>query len=326
MTTLSPNASQGPLPKGGADAAFPGGIRVGVVALAVLIGAAFCAVFFRWILRQFGPGGFSAGYFEDWGHAYVVPLVSGWAVWSKRAEIGRLKPEAYWPGFGVMLLGIVTYVYFTTGYSNHMFQGFSLILSLAGLLLLVFGPRVFPIFVFPLGYLGFAVTISEMIMLKVTWGLKLAASQGAWALLNLVGIDTDLKGNNLEVYHNGVMTPLNVADACSGMRMVVAFIALAAAVAFLSCRQWWQRIAVILLAVPVAVSMNVARVAVLGAATLFNTNLASGGAHTLIGTLLLVPAFFIFMGCVWLLQRLDPERSAAPVAVKPKPRKKAVAS
>jgi exosortase len=199
-----------------------------------------------------------------------------------------------------------------------MFQGFSLILSLAGLVLLVVGPALFPVFVFPLAYLGFAVTISEMIMLRVTWGLKLAASQGAWALLNIVGIDTDLKGNNLEVYHNGVMTPLNVADACSGMRMVVAFIALAAAVGFLSCRRWWQRIAVILLSIPVAVAMNVARVAVLGGATLFNTNLASGGAHTLIGTLLLVPAFFIFMGCVWLLQKADPAPAAAMVGTKKK--------
>lgn len=284
------------------------------VVLAALIAAAFAAVFFRWIVRQFGPGGFSATHFEDWGHAYIVPLISGYYVWSKRGELARARLEAFWPGLGVMLLGIATYVYFTTGYSNHMFQGFSVVLSLAGLVLFVLGPGPFPHFVFPLMYLGFAVTISEMVMLKITWGLKLAASQGAWALLNIVGIDTDLKGNNLEVWHNGVMTPLNVADACSGMRMVVAFIALAAAVGFLSCGKWWQRIAVVMLSIPVAVAMNVLRVAVLGAATLFNANLASGGAHTLIGTLLLIPAFFVFMGCVWLLQKADPD--AAPVAVK----------
>lgn len=298
-------------------AALPVRPGAGAIAIAVLLAAAFAAVFFRWLERQFGPEGFSAGFFEDWGHAYVVPLISGWSVWAKRHELARITPSAFWPGLGVMMLGIVTYVYFTTGYSNHMFQGFSLILSLAGLALLVYGPRAFPIFVFPLAYLGFAVTISEMIMLKITWGLKLAASQGAWALLNLVGIDTDLKGNNLEVYHNGIMTPLNVADACSGMRMVVAFAALAAAVAFLSCKQWWQRIAVVLLAVPVAVAMNVARVAVLGGATLFNADLASGGAHTLIGTLLLVPAFFVFMGCVWVLQQFDPATASAKPAGKP---------
>ncbi len=311
-----------PSPKGGDGSSAQAGVGVGFIVLCVLLAAAFVAVFFRWILRQFGTEGFSAGYFEDWGHAYVVPLISGWYVWSKRGEIARVKAEAFWPGLGVMLLGIVTYVYFTTGYSNHMFQGFSLILSLAGLVLLVYGPGRFPHFVFPLGYLGFAVTISEMIMLKVTWGLKLAASQGAWALLNLVGIDTDLKGTNLEVYHGGVMTPLNVADACSGMRMAVAFIALAAAVAFLSCRHWWQRIAVVLLALPVAVSMNVARVAVLGGASLYNPDLAAGGAHTLIGTLLLVPAFFIFMGCVWVLQRLDPDAATEKAAAKAKPKPK----
>jgi exosortase len=321
MTTLSPSAEGKSLPKiggGGAGAAAGRSVGPATVVVSLLIAASFAAVFFRWILRQFGTDGFSSSFFEDWGHAYIVPVISGWYVWSRRAELSPEKFRAFWPGLGVMLLGIVTYVYFTIVYSNHMFQGFSLILSLAGLVLLVVGPSLFPIFVFPLGYLGFAVTISEMIMLKVTWGLKLAASQGAWAVLNLFGIDTDLKGNNLEVYHNGVMTPLNVADACSGMRMVVAFIALAAAVGFLSCHRWWQRIAVILLSVPVAVAMNVARVAVLGGATLFNTNLASGGAHTLIGTLLLVPAFFIFMGCVWLLQKADPTPGVATVSSKKK--------
>jgi exosortase len=307
MASLSTSVSGTKAAETAAGSSRAGG-RWGEWVLPGLLAAAFVAVFFRWVHRQLGPGGFSAEYFEDWGHAYIVPLISGWYVWSKRREIVRLGIEPFWPGLGVMLLGVVLYLYFITGFSNHMFQGFAAILCLSGLSLLVLGPRVFPVLVFPLGYLGFAVTISEAVMLKVTWGLKLLASQGAWALLNVVGVDTDLEGNILKVHHgSGEVTPLNVADACAGMRMVVAFIALAAAVAFLSCRSWWQRLAVLLLSIPVAIGMNVGRVAVLGVATLFNPNLASGGAHTFIGTLLLLPAFLVFMGCVWVLQRFDPE-------------------
>lgn len=85
--------------------------------------------------------------------------------------------------------------------------------------------------------------------------------------------------------------------------MLIAFFALAAAVALLSCREWWQRVAVVLLAGPVAVLMNVVRVAVLGILTLIDPNLASGDAHTLIGTILLVPSLFLFLGMVWALNR-----------------------
>ena len=60
--------------------------------------------------------------------------------------------------------------------------------------------------------------------------------------------------------------PLNVAEACSGMhgRGVCGA---AGAVALISARHWWQRVAVLVLALPVAILMNVVRVAILGIAT-----------------------------------------------------------
>lgn len=316
MTSLSTSTVSSPAARGDSFRGFR--LRAGDKVLAALIAAAFLGLFFRWMVRQFGVGGFSADFFEDWGHAYIVPFISIAALWQRRQSLAREPIEVCWPGLGVLLLGIVSYLYFIMGYSNHMFQGFAMILALAGLCLFLLGPRIFPSLVFPLAYLGFAVTISEMVMNVVTFRLRLMASQGAWVLLNVIGVDTDLAGNTLEVHNGGQVIPLNVADACAGMRMVVAFAALAVAVGFLSCRRWWQRIAVVLLAIPVALLMNVVRVAVLGIASLFNPSLASGGAHTFIGTLLLIPAFFLFMGCVWLLQKID---SGVP-APAPAPAKK----
>jgi exosortase len=307
MTTLSPASSKKPIAAPSSASSLIARIGTANVVLIGLLAAAFASVYFRWIWRQLGPEGFSWTKSEDWGHAYIVPLISIYYVWKHRAEFDRHRPQPFAPGLSVMLLGVATYIYFTTGYSNHMFQGFALILALAGLLLFVLGPKLFPMFVFPLAYLCFAVTISEQVMNQLTWGLKLLASQGSYVLLILAGIDTELQGNILNVHHDGKVTPLNVADACAGMRMVVAFIALAVAVAFLSCRQWWQRIAVMLLAVPVALLMNIVRVAVLAAATLVDEDLSVGGAHTLIGTLLLIPAFILFMTCVWALKKMSPD-------------------
>ncbi len=278
-----------------------------LVVVVLLLGAAFFGLTYRFMLKQFGIGGFSWDKPEDWGHAYVVPLISAWYLWRERKTLASLSRMVFWPGLGLMLLGVVSYVYFITAFSNHMFQGAAIILTLAGLLLLLFGPAVFPRLVFPLGFLLFAVTISEMVMLKVTFGLKLLASKGAYALLNLIGIHTESQGNILIVHNGNQQHPLNVADACAGMRMVIAFVALAAAVAFFQCRLWWQRVAVVFLAVPVALLLNVARVTVLGVLSLWDTDLTTGGAHMFIGTLLLVPAFLLFMGCVWVLKQLAPD-------------------
>jgi exosortase len=146
-----------------------------------------------------------------------------------------------------------------------------------------------------------------MIMLKITWPLKQLAAHGGYYALTVLGVDVRLTGTVLHVTAGDVVHPLDVADACSGMRMVVAFVALSVAVAFFSCRQWWQRAAVVLISVPVALFMNVIRVAVLAYLTLWNPDLSVGGAHSLIGTLLLIPAFGLFMLFVWVFKQITPD-------------------
>ena len=185
-----------------------------------------------------------------------------------------------------------------------------MVLSLGSLVLLCTGPAMLRYAFLPILYLILMVTIADAIMLQVTFKLQLLASQGSWLMLSLIGepfgwFSVDLVGNRLDIMtSSGEIHPLNVAEACSGMRMVVAFYALAGAVALLGCSQWWQRIALILLAGPVAILMNMVRVTVLGLLTLVDADLASGDAHTIIGTILLVPSLGLFLGVVWMLNRI----------------------
>ncbi|MDX2131536.1 MAG: exosortase/archaeosortase family protein [Planctomycetota bacterium] len=267
---------------------------------------AFVALFHDWLWTQIQ---FSKLEIEDWGHAFVVPIISGAMLWQRRAEIARTPIRTFWPGALPLVLGVACYFFFVVGISNHMLQGFAMILSVAGVALLAGGPAMFRHLFLPIAFLVFAVKISPQIMTKVTFPLQLLASDGAYVLLRLIGSPgdwffADVRGNVLEIEYAGRTIPLNVAEACSGMRMVIAFLALAAAVAIFACRHWWQRIALLLLAVPVALLMNIVRVAVLGLASLWDMNLASGNAHMLIGTLLLVPGMFLFLAVVWALQKV----------------------
>lgn len=278
--------------------------------MAGILALALGAVFHVFLFKQFGVGGFSWSKFEDWGHSYLVPAISGYFVWRERERLAALRVMIFWPGAMLIVLGVACYAFFLAGYPNHMFQGFSMILALSGVILLVLGPRVFAALIMPIVFLGLAVTISEMVMNKITWAAKLLASQGSWILLNIVGVETELAGNTLTITDSkGVAHPLNVADACSGMRMVIAFIALAAAVAMLACREWWKRFAVVLLALPVSLGMNIVRVAILGVATLIDPALSQGQAHKLIGFVLLPFSLVLFLGAVWALNRILREES-----------------
>src|SRR5690606_22286921 len=95
------------------------------------------------------------------------------------------------------------------------------ILTLWGSALVLFGPAVSRWLVLPAAYLVFMITVSEGVMLRITWPLQLLASDGAHIILSVIGMvfgfSVTVDGNVLNVISStGVEHPLNVAEACSG--------------------------------------------------------------------------------------------------------------
>lgn len=274
--------------------------------MAAALALAFLVLFFRWFVQQ---GEMSAKHIEDWGHAYFIPLISGYVVWKRRDEIAATPLVTFWPGLIPLFLGLFCYLFFLVGVPNHMLSGGAMLLTLFGVVLTICGTAMMRLLFLPLAYLAFGVTISDAIMNSVTFQLQLISSKGAYVILSLIGavanFTVDQQGNVLTITDgSGVAHKMNVAEACSGIRMVVAFIALAGAVAMLGATEWWKRLALLALSVPVSVIMNIVRVTVLGILTLFDANLATGEAHTLIGTILLVPALLLFMFVNWALNKI----------------------
>lgn len=293
--------------------------------MAGLLAAAFAGLFFRWFFIQHLN---SSTHVEDWGHAYAMPLISGYLIWQAREKIAAARAAVFWPAFPVVLLGIMSYFFFVASRftGGHMVQGWAVLLTLGSLLLLMVGPRVFRYLFLPLAILVFGVTISEAVMIRLTFPLQLIASQGAYLILSAVGavagFSAEVSGNTITVITSSAKPiPLNVAEACSGMRMVIAFFALSAVTGIMGCRYWWQRVALILLAAPVAILINIGRVATLGLLSMADQNLATGQAHTLIGTLLLIPGLGLFLLMVWILNKVvgDDQGPAAPKPAAPKP-------
>lgn len=334
MTTLSaPNSNPGSnsgsgtgsLKQAAADGASAHALRELVLRPAFLAAAgtllvAFVVFFRDWFARQ---NEYSLKMMQDWGHAYAIPLISAYLLYQRRDRLLAARARVFWPGILPVVLGLVCYFFFIVGVGNHMFQGCSMILTFFGIVLLLLGPEVMRAAFLPIAYLVFGVTIAEKIMLYITFPLQLTAAQGAAVMLSLcgkmLGFNVEVNGSTLSIdTFKGAPHDLDVAQACSGMRMVIAFVALAAAVALMQCRRWWQRAAVVLLSVPVAVFMNVLRVAVLGLVSVqINRELATGDAHMLIGTLLLVPGLGLFLLIVWALNKIvkeeDVPRAAGPV-------------
>ena len=272
----------------------------GVAAMTVFVG-----VFWDWFSKQVR---YSIEYPADWGHTLIIPVISGWFVWLRRDKLLATPVRPAWSGLAIMMFGLAGYAACTLGpaaLQHHNVRGMTVGATLFGMVLLVTGWGWMRWLWFPIAYfVAFGQYVSERFISIVTYRLQDISAKGAYLLLGLFGMDVDLTGNVLTVHDGGSPHMLNVAEACSGMRMLVAFLALGVAMAFVSLPTVWQRIALVAMGIPVAVFVNVLRVASLGVLTLFDAEFAAGEFHHFIGLLWLVPAFLLYLLVLWVLGNL----------------------
>ena len=287
----------------------PRTVRLSTVQL-VLLGlgllAALVAVFWVFVEGQFRMALEAP---SDWGHTLIVPFISGYFVYLRKDELLAKPFTANWLGLPVVVLGVAFYVASTFGPSwfvlHHNARGFSIGITLLGLSLQLLGWRATRIMLFPLAYwVVFGQTVSDRLLQVVTQSMQDWSALGAFGLLKLFGVDVERGGNVITVFVNGEPNQLNVAEACSGMRMLVAFLALGVAIAYTGLSVTWQRVALVLSGVPVAIGVNVLRVFTLGILSLWDANFASGDFHSFVGLVWLVPALMLYLGIMWFLRNL----------------------
>ena len=297
--------------------------RTAVVSIAVLV-AILVAVFLFFFQAQIKTAIRSP---SDWGHTLLIPFISGYFVWLKREELLARPFRPSWLGVVPLLIGLAIYF---VGYLgppslivHHNARGFGVGLSLFGLAILLFGWTAMRYLWFPLAYLiVFGQTISDGVLRPVTERLQDIAAVGSHVLMSLIGIDVERDGNVLVVFHDGVANPLNVAEACSGMRMLLAFLALGVAIAHTGLTYAWQRIVLVAMGIPVAIGVNVLRVMTLGVLSLWDVNFTTGEFHSVVGLIWLVPALLIYLGLLWILRNLVIEESEGDIKKRSKKSKK----
>jgi exosortase len=260
----------------------------------------FIAFFFHFF-KQMGAVALSD---DNWSHALLVPLVSGYFLYERRAQWRAIPLGSDWRGLWVLLAGMALYAVGFYPISNLMVRGYGMLVSLLGLGWLLAGRRMC-VFWFPIAYLVFGIKIGDRIWGAIAGQLQVAAAHGAAAVLQLSGLDAVVRGATIELLGAvNEVAALNVAEACSGLRMLMAFVAMGVAVAYLFARPWWARAVLILCGVPVALVANIFRVAILGLLFRVNPAWLHGPAHAAVGLLMILLGLVLFNGLGWLLDHL----------------------
>ena len=223
-------------------------------------------------------------------------------------------------GLATLLFGLLMSAFGIYPGRNDFIWDFGMVVALFGAVLMICGWQVMKIAWFPIVYLVCAIPWPGLVYSKVAGPLQQLAARVAVETLKLTGVDAARSGTKIFI-GDGLGEPvrtLNVAEACAGMRSLMTFISVGAAVAFLSGRPLWQKIVITLSAIPIAIFCNVMRVAGQGILDHYvSQQLSESFAHQFVGMVMLIPAFFLILLVGWVLDQIFIEEvETAPVVAK----------
>jgi exosortase len=226
---------------------------------------------------------------KDFSHGIFVPLFALFVLWQERKRLNLIAPAPSWAGLPLLVLSMLALVLGVLG-AEILSQRVSLLILLAGLIILFQGWTFFRAVLFPWAFLILMIPIPALLINQVTFPLQLLASKLASGLLELVGVPVLLQGNVIGL----AAMPLEVAEACSGIRSLLTLETLAIIYGYLLEKRMWVRVVLAVSAVPIAVAANSFRI--FGTGLLiqhWDPDKAEGFYHALGGWLIFVVALIM---------------------------------
>jgi len=221
-----------------------------------------------------------------YGYGYYIPPVAAYLVWERRRTLAATRPKGTWLGLPVLLLGLGALVLGRAG-GIALLARVSLVPVLFGLVLLLGGGRMARLVAFPVLFLAVMIPIPSGLLQRLTWPLQIFTAQFSTEVLRLAGYPVYVEGVYIDLPH----VRLEVAEACSGFRSLVALGATGILLAHLTQERWRERVLLVASVVPIAVLANAVRV---------TSNIAlgiyEGTYHTVSGWMVFVVATALLVG------------------------------
>jgi exosortase len=209
---------------------------------------------FRWMYIAYSPGREAA--FSDDKHGLIMLFVVPFLFWVRRKELFSVQLRNWWPGLLIVGVGLAIH---WIGYvvQQPRISVVALFVGLYGLTGVVWGLDWLKVSFFPFFLFAFCVPIGTLAE-AITFPLRLLVCRLVEMISNSVlAIGIIRKGTAL-IDPSG-QYQYDVAVACSGMRSLIAAVAIAVVYAWMSFPKLWKRALLIASAFPLAVLGNLTR-------------------------------------------------------------------
>ncbi|HZL36546.1 MAG TPA: exosortase [Tepidisphaeraceae bacterium] len=297
------------------------GMRLSTWVKVVSLAALFAMLFWSNLRRLWDKTNPINGADPNWAHAIFVPLIGLYYLYINRDTLLAARVRTTWEGLGITIFGIAFFVYGIWPGSNDWFKDIGMVVTLFGMVTFLCGWEVMKTAWFPIVFLVCALPWPGLFYSKLAGPLQKLAAMVAVRVLNIAGVGSLQFGNKIFISGKDGIQTLNVAEACSGLRSLMTFVSIAAAIAFLSARPLWQRLIMVASAIPIAISCNSMRVAAQGFINHnYGTQWSESFAHGFVGLMMMIPAFFLILLVGWVLQNLFVEEVDDKAALRLKAR------
>ncbi len=249
---------------------------------------------------------------EDYSAGQLVPLVAVFFVWRERKTLAKLPLAPRWfPGIALVLLAETAGIYLFLAGAHPSVERYLILLMIAGLVLLIAGRQVFRRVLWILLFLFLMFPLPGQVHNLIAGPLQQMATTGSVVLLEAMGTPVSQQGNVIVLGDN---MPIAVAEACSGLRMLTAFIIVAAFIAYMVRRPRWQKSVLLVSSIPVAVVSNIVRIFATAVLMLYvSREVGSKFFHDFAGLVMMPVAVLLLFGELWLMNKLIvPESAAGP--------------
>lgn len=212
---------------------------------------------------------------STYNHIVLVPLILIWLVAQRAPQLALIEPFAWWPGALLTFGGAMIWV--LGAFSGlDIARQLGVVAMLVSTVPLILGPRVAASLLFVLFYAFLLVPAGEELVPM----LQLVTAKITIALVSVTGITANIDG----VF---IATPaglFEVAEACSGIKFLVAMVALGLLICNVGFLSWRRRAAFLAACIVVPVLANGVRAyATIAIAQIVGADAAAGFDHIVYG-------------------------------------------
>jgi exosortase len=225
----------------------------------------------------------------NFSHGFFVPFFSLFVLWQNRATLATVPQRPSLWGLPVVVFSLCTLILGVLGAEVFLART-SLLLLATGMTVFFFGWRMLRAVIFPLAFLALMVPIPAIIFNQLTLPLQVFASKLAAGALPIFGVPVLREGNVIVL----PAMPLEVADACSGIRSLLSLATLTIMYGYLMESRMLARVLLALASIPIAVAANGFRIIGTGLLVQYwDPDKAQGFFHEFSGWLIFVVSLLV---------------------------------